>query len=150
MLVYRISKKQHADLSGIGGKFTPGRWNFKGTLIVYTASSKSLAILEKLAHVRDFDLLPADLVILTIQIETLALHEVRQEELTKGWRTEERITRILGKSFFDNKKSLLYKVPSAIVPSEANYLIDPEHPEIVNCKIIEMEDFEFDKRLFKG
>src|SRR3954470_8827955 len=51
MLVYRISKRSFAgDLNGIGARLYGGRWNSVGISMLYTASSRSLAILEILVH----------------------------------------------------------------------------------------------------
>ncbi|MCI0493899.1 RES family NAD+ phosphorylase, partial [candidate division KSB1 bacterium] len=39
------------DLTGTGARQYGGRWNHKGTGIIYTSESRSLAILEYLVHV---------------------------------------------------------------------------------------------------
>ncbi|MBD0321414.1 MAG: RES family NAD+ phosphorylase, partial [Gemmatimonadetes bacterium] len=38
-------------------------------------------------------------------------------------------------------------VPSAIVPEESNYLINPLHPDSSKIKIKEVRPFQFDERL---
>ena len=38
------------DLSGKGAEITGGRWNDKGTPLVYTSTNRSLAALETIVH----------------------------------------------------------------------------------------------------
>ena len=56
---WRIVKSEHAAaaFSGHGAKIAGGRWNNPGTLMVYTAGSHSLAILEILVHLQSQNLL---------------------------------------------------------------------------------------------
>ena len=51
MKVYRIAQRNFIeDLSGEGARLFGGRWNHKGTSLLYTAESRSLAALEILVH----------------------------------------------------------------------------------------------------
>ena len=45
------------------------------------------------------------------------------------------------------KRLLPCKVPSAIVPQESNYLINPDHDDFSNIRLVETRDFNFDKRI---
>jgi RES domain-containing protein len=47
----------------------------------------------------------------------------------------------------ENNKSLLLQVPSAIVPKEYNFLLNPLHPQFNAVKVVDMEPFTFDLRL---
>ena len=67
MIVYSLAEKKHAgDISGTGAAIFGGRWNRKGSPVLYTGESKEIALLEYLVH------LPAmivpDLEMVTIQI----------------------------------------------------------------------------------
>jgi len=44
---------------------------------------------------------------------------------------------------------LVLKVPSAVVQEEYNYLVNPNHRDFHKVKIIAVEPFTFDERLFK-
>ncbi len=51
MELYRITQEIYAgDLSGNGAKLFGGRWNSEGLPALYAASTRSLALLETLAH----------------------------------------------------------------------------------------------------
>jgi RES domain-containing protein len=41
----------------------------------------------------------------------------------------------------------MLRVPSAIVPEESNYLLNPGHPDFLSLKIGEPQDFTIDSRL---
>jgi RES domain-containing protein len=38
-------------------------------------------------------------------------------------------------------------MPSAVVPREANYLVNPEHPEAERIRVAGEAPFQFDERL---
>ena len=50
---------------------------------------------------------------------------------------------------FNLKKQdhLLLQLPSAIVPNEFNYLLNPLHKDISKVKILNKQAFDFDERL---
>ena len=51
MEIYRIAQQLYAeDISGNGAKLYGGRWNSEGLTALYTSFSRSLALLETLAH----------------------------------------------------------------------------------------------------
>jgi RES domain-containing protein len=41
------------------------------------------------------------------------------------------------------------KVPSAVVPGEYNFLLNPNHKYFQKVKILNIESFTFDERLFR-
>ena len=85
MIVYRIAKKEYIeDLSGNGAKRSGGRWNPKGTPVLYCASTSPLAILEKLVSI-DMDLLPDDLYTSALEIPKSKILKISEEELPKNW-----------------------------------------------------------------
>jgi len=42
---------------------------------------------------------------------------------------------------------LIIKIPSAIIPDEFNYLLNPRHPDCIDFQILEVKDFIYDVRL---
>lgn len=150
MFLYRLTKKDHVALDGVGGLFLAGRWNDKGIRVVYMSASRSLTILESLVHLSDPSLLPPDMATITIQIpDDIPIEILEERKLTKGWKNNLLETRHIGSKFLKNNQHLLLKVPSAIVSGEYNYLYNPAHPNAAICSIFSIEPFTFDPRLTK-
>ncbi|NQU81520.1 MAG: RES family NAD+ phosphorylase [Bacteroidetes bacterium] len=86
MKIYRIVNKTHANLDGLGGIYGSGRWNEKGYRVVYASESISLAAWEKLIHLTDYQDLPTDLVVITINLpDNIEIKEVPGKVLVPGW-----------------------------------------------------------------
>jgi RES domain-containing protein len=150
MLVYRIARSNHiADLSGEGARLHGGRWNHRGTAVIYTSASRSLATVELLVHL-SFSFLPTDLKMATIEIpDEPAPEEVEVAALPPNWRGFPAPPELadLGTSWARSGRSLLLRVPSAVVEHEYNILINPAHPDIARVALAAMEDFRLDRRL---
>jgi len=153
MFVYRICKVNFSkDLSGTGAGLFGGRWNPKGIQLVYTASSISLATLEYLVH--NFHLMQSqDLCLTKIQItKPRSIEEISTGNLPSDWNEKSYLpvsSQQIGLDFFTSKKHYILKVPSAIVPGEFNYLLNPFHPYHSSTEIKEQVfPFSIDKRLF--
>ncbi len=85
MLVYRIAKKDVVkDLTGTGAKLYGGRWNHRGTAVVYTSETRALATVEFLVHV-SLSNAPSGLMIATIEIpDSIAPEDVPRGSLAQG------------------------------------------------------------------
>lgn len=152
MIIFRLSKEKYRnDLSGIGAEKYGGRWNNKGTRMVYTAESRALAHLEVAVHVA-LKSLPKNYYLTSIEVPNGHIVEYDQKRLKgKDWRANPPIeyTQVEGDTFVKGNKGLVLKVPSAIVQGDYNYLINPQHKEFGKIKIIESEPFSFEERLFR-
>jgi RES domain-containing protein len=149
--IYRIVKTKWQDsaFDGEGARRFGGRWNSKGNQCIYVAGSESLAILEILVH------LESDAILKTYTLikSTIAQSQImRLEKLPPNWRLNPAPseTALIGDQWLKSQQSLALKIPSAIVPREFNYLINPNHPEM-NALMNNMEAFELsvDPRLLK-
>lgn len=152
MIVYRITKKEHAALDGMDGLYGPGRWHKKGNLVIYTSEYASLAAWEKIVHVTSFENLPENLLLVKIEIpDRIEVQSVPESVLVKGWDSFPFILETLdfGTSFLRKNEHLALKVPSVVIPDEYNIILNPLHPDIQDCKVISTLPFEFDKRISK-
>ena len=151
MRVFRISRKPFAryPLDGRGGLFASGRWHPPRRLVVYTSSSLALASLEILVHC-DVDLVPTDLVAIEISVpDELKVKTVPTAKFPRNWRTYPAPHGLqkLGDAWLDSVSSCVLCVPSAVIPSESNFLLNPKHEDMGKIKVVRKFDFRFDPRV---
>ncbi len=151
MILYRFAQPKYATrelaFNGKGGLRYAGRWNNAGVLIVYTATTPSLALLEIFVHSRQ--LLTKSLSLFAADvpddlIETLS-------PVPKDWnlRPPSATSRDAGTKWLQSNRSVGLLVPSAIVPQEANCLLNPAHPDFSLEWVAGPFDFPLDSRLQK-
>jgi RES domain-containing protein len=148
MLLYRLTKCVYAnDLSGAGARLYGGRWNSEGRAMVYLASSRSLAVLEALVHLPPTNV-PDEFCMVAIEAPD-DFAAINEKLLPKNWQDHPDLDMLkqLGNAFLFEKKSLLLKVPSAIVNEEYNYLLNPLQAGASKLKVKNIQPFNFDNRL---
>ena len=104
MFIYRITQKKYAHPDGMGGLLVSGRWHKKGYRIAYFSESRALAILEFLVHIKDFETVPADTVLLTLKIPDSSIRQINQNNLPESWRENHKITQMAGTQFLEDQK----------------------------------------------
>ena len=149
MILHRITTKAYAnDLSGTGAMLYGGRWNRRGIRMLYTSESLSLAALEIIANVNSSQL-GENLYCIEIDF-TEGLEVTLTKELPEGWNafpyTSGSVA--LGTDCFKNG-ALCLKVPSAIIPTEYNYLLNPLHEDFHKIKVVDVRPLILDQRLVK-
>lgn len=152
MRAHRLVKARHADspLDGEGSRRAGGRWNLPGLPLAYCASTLSLAVLELLVHL-DPVAMPTDLVAIEIEIpEALPVERWLPGQLPAGWREEggKSALQALGGAWLKAASCGLVLVPSVVVPSETNVLINPRHPDAAGLLVVGKTPFTLDPRLF--
>jgi RES domain-containing protein len=149
MIVYRLSKgKYYRDLSGKGAEIYGGRWNSKGTALLYTSESRALTFAEISMHI-PLGIVPKDYFLITIQIpDATDIHELAEADMPADWRSNPHSdsTQKIGDEFATQLKHLVLRVPSAVVLGDFNYLINPSHPMMSEVAIAHVDPFEFDSR----
>lgn len=151
MRVWRICGERYAaeTLTGRGGLFTPGRWHTAGHPVVYASASLALAALEVLVHV-DRDVVPTALVQVEIDVPgELPVVSIDAGFLPKGWRRYPAppALRRLGDEWLAGRKAAVLQVPSAVIPSENNFLLNPQHPDLAGITVVTVARFAYDSRL---
>ncbi|MDD5374354.1 RES family NAD+ phosphorylase [Acidithiobacillus sp.] len=129
--VWRMVTGRFAEtaFNGDGARRYGGRWNRKGVPVVYTAGSQSLAMLEML--VQDDPLRAHYVVIPAILPDHLKMETISVDQLPDGWRSPQPsgTLREIGMRWVEERLSAVLAVPSAVIPAERNYLLNPMHPE---------------------
>jgi len=147
---YRITKRKWMAnaFDGEAAKRYPGRWNLRGHPLIYTAASRSLAMLEILVHYEEYELLNEHFVCIPLRIPRECILEP-DHPLPDDWRADPPplSTRTLGTGWLQGLASLALRVPSSVIPAEANYLVNPLHSDIGRVEIGEPEALDIDPRL---
>lgn len=153
MRVWRLCRKKHAAFDGEGARLAGGRWNRRGTAVVYTSATLSLALLEYFVNLGAADDAPTDLVSVAADIpDGVAITSVAIAALPRGWRrypAPEALAE-LGARWVEQRGAAVLSVPSAVVPGERNYLINPAHPDFRRITVGRPEPFPLDARMWKS
>ena len=151
MRVYRLTLSRYADaaFSGEGTRLVGSRWTPAGRPVVHTSATASVAVLETLVHTA-VNSMPSQRVIAVDVPDTLPVDTVDTADLPDDWRRTPPppVLRDIGRAWLDADRTPILRAPSAIVPLEFNYLLNPRHPDFGRLRIHEPEPFKIDKRLF--
>jgi RES domain-containing protein len=149
MIVYRIGRTKYSrDLTGEGARLNGGRWNHKLTPCLYTSASRSLAVLEYTVNV-NIDDIPRALSMTTIEIPDKDILKVSVADLPGDWRASPApaSTRDFGNKLLRDCEHPIIQIPSAVIPDEYNYLLNPLHGDKAQFSIIDIHDFIYDVRI---
>ena len=115
--------------------------------MLYCGGTASLCALEVLAHSA---MLPTDMIVVQARIpNSLSIQTVEESDLPPNWSSPipSRKTQDLGTDWIESGATAVLSVPSGIVPSERNYLLNPAHPDFARIRFFPPRPFTFDRRL---
>ena len=139
------------DLSGKGAQLSGGRWNRKGTPLLYTSSSIALACLETIVHLGGMHPLPLNRYLVEIDIpdEVWAARTQFDTPSHVGWDAlpAGRVSLDWGTRWAKSGAQLLAEVPSIVVPEESNMLLNPTHPLAASLVARKIRRWTYDGRL---
>lgn len=151
LTVWRLVTARFSDtaFSGDGARLYGGRWNLKGVPVIYTSATQSLAMLEML--VQDEPLRARYVMIPATLPKGMKVERIVPEQLPTDWRSlaARQQLQALGSDWARRRSSAVLAVPSAVIPSETNYLLNPLHPSFAKLEIGKPEDFVTDLRLIR-
>ena len=150
---YRIFNSVHSAAwnDGEGAFRFGGRWNSKGTRLLYTSASLALSTLEILVHLDDDELL-SDYSYASLSFEdrlVKPLEEVAELPAEWGQYPIPDITRQIGDVWVRSNVSAILRVPSVVIPKEFNYLINLDHAAARRIKYGAVESFVLDRRFIE-
>jgi RES domain-containing protein len=147
---WRIVKARHSAsaFDGKGARLYGGRWNNPGVAIVYTSESQALAALELLANLEGA-LLLASYVVIPVEFDDSLVAALDERSLPADWGTHPApaSARAIGDAWIAAASSAVLRVPSTIVPSEHNFLLNPAHAQFRRLTIGKPRPFAFDPRI---
>jgi RES domain-containing protein len=119
--------------------------------MVYSSGSLSLAALELFVHV-DIDTVPGELVAIQADIpDSLTIEIVKIESLPRDWRRypAPEALKDIGTAWASKAATAILSVPSAVIPEERNYLLNPAHRDFKRIRVRKPAAFRFDPRMWK-
>ena len=147
---WRIVSSEFAGdaFSGKGASLYPGRWNESGSAVVYTAQSAALGALEILVHI-DSEQSLGDYMLFACTFPEEFVESPKS--LPKNWKADPPPPELreLGFDWLRKAEHAVLKVPSVIVDTEYNYLLNPAHPEFQKIEIAAPLPFNLDMRLLR-
>ncbi|MDR7051494.1 RES domain-containing protein [Duganella sp. 3397] len=138
------------DLSGTGARLTGGRWNSRGTPVVYCAVNIALATIETVQYLKVGGL-PYNRYLVRIDIADDVWNACTVlAPLPGGWDAIPAglSARAAGDAWIASGASALLRVPSVMVPDEDNILINPQHPDAAAITATTLKRWLYDPRLF--
>lgn len=148
--IVKLKKPPRKAFDGEGARIYGGRWNSKGTPVVYTSGSQSLAALEMLVHLDNADLMDR-YVFFEVTIEESLIRELVEADLPGDWRSDPPPANLpkMGDAWVASGVSVALCVPSAIISAERNFLLNPKHPDFEKVGLGKAVPFRYDTRLVK-
>lgn len=150
--IYRLTKATYQDtaFSGVGALRSAGRWHPVGMPIVYASDTPAGALFEVMVHTEAAALLSHAYVLFAIDLERdRHLLVLEPEGWPDDWRalTWPASTQQIGRRWFQDQDSAILQVPSAVVPQQHTYLVNPPHPHVQELRIEGPMPFDIDPRL---
>jgi len=147
MLVWRLCRQRYASLDGRGAAKVGGRWNPVGTPLVYMSASDALAVLEVRVHLPRY--IPETYIFVTAEVPEHLIHRLEEHvDLPEDWRQDMNWTQAAGLRFVTEQWSAALSVPSRVVPSGRNILMNPHHPDFGKIEAGPPRPFAWDERLW--
>jgi RES domain-containing protein len=151
MQVWRLFPGRFRDsaFSGVGGLYAARRWNHLGTEMMYTSTSRALAVLEFFVNLQPNEA-PDILLMAEATVPDASVEVIKLDALPRNWRgLDNERCRDLGSEWARSLRSVALKVPSVVVDGDWNVLLNPKHPNFTKVKIGAAKPFRFDERMFR-
>jgi len=155
LTIWRLEKERYLEeaFRGKGSLQTSGRWHHKGTQVAYASEHPGIAVLEKLTWLGSYEVARnSSYLLVPLELDPNEhLERIEESELPEDWDTfpHRDETRDIGTRWFNEERSPVLAVPSAVLPLAENYLVNPFHPDFHDLKRREPEPFSWDARLFQ-
>jgi RES domain-containing protein len=149
MILYRLGPSEWIDVwDGMGSAKSGARWNSIKVPAIYCGSSQALSVLEVRVHSGE---IPNDYAMATFELpDPVSIYTPSLGALPTDWRKvpPNTTTQKFGDAFIAAGTHLLMRVPSVVVPEEWNYVMNPAHPDMAGRKLLRIQGFTFDERLY--
>lgn len=149
---WRVVKSKHAThaFDSEGSRLHGSRWNSAGVKVVHVSETLSLAILEILVHLQNSAPLP-HYVVFSVEFDASLLERVEMSALPADWRASPPPSALqqTGDLWVRRGPSAVLEVPSALIPHERNFLLNPSHADFKRVVISAQMPLDVDVRVFR-
>lgn len=143
--LYRLGTSLHPVWDGAGAALVGGRWNPPGVPVIYAAGTLSLAMLERLVQRRNL----RDTLLVEAEVPEHLAFEDLMAAPPAGWQAlGSPEAAAAGAAWARAGRTALLRVPSVLVPREANWVVNPRHPDAALIRASPPERLEWDGRFF--
>lgn len=138
-----------AAFTGEGTRRYGARWNSPGRPVVYLSEHRSLAALEVMVQRRSVRELAQRFLLSEATWDEDLVERLPLDALPVDWRSQPpaHATVGLGDAWLRAGRSAVLAVPSALIPEELNYLLNPVHRDFARITLAKPNPFTFDPRL---
>ncbi len=124
------------------------RWTSPGRRVIYAAETYAGALLEILVHASGS--VPRSQRHIEIQIPAgLAIEEITVDDVPRWNSPSFESARAFGDRWYDERRTPVLIVPSAVTLVERNVLINQEHPDFVRIRASRPSPVRWDARLWR-
>jgi len=145
---FRLRKAKHQIYDTKSAELFCGRWNSKGTAVLYVSESRALSVLELLVHLTAE--VPNKYVLGSAEFTQEFVETIDESSLGPSWKAmlsaEQSITRTIGDEWVRRQSSAVLSLPSVIV-GERNFVLNPAHKDYASIVFSTPQPFELDTRL---
>lgn len=138
------------DLLGEGSRLYGGRFNRKGIAVIYSSDSLALAAMEILVHIQSTSLL-GKYVFRQLTFDESLIETLSPVHLPHSWRDEPPAVSVqqIGDLWVREKRSAVLRVPTALLPVGANFILNPAHADFGKVGFDPPESLTFSSRLIQ-
>ena len=149
MELFRLCREKHSHSLNASG--VANRWNKENEFVIYAGSSRSLSTLEMLVHRNSIKILDSyKMLVISVEDKKNTIVSLSLNDLPSNWKKLEAYSdlQFIGSDWYQNKKSLLLKIPSAVIDQEFNFIINTLHSDFrKNVELLYKENYCWDDRL---
>lgn len=89
--------------------------------------------------------------VFTVDFDESLVEQIDRSTLPSDWRSSPPPSAVqqIGDKWVHSASSAVLEVPSALIPHERNYLLNPSHPTFARVVVSDRMPFDVDPRVFK-
>ena len=147
--LYRICRNIYDPKDSTGASRTQGRWHILNQQVLYFSSSLALCVLELRANGVSFETIRNEYHYTMIKIDPdkFLFEKVSKSFYNKNWVLNRQLTQDYGNKWYKNRKSLILKVQSAVLPIESNFILNTTHSDFSKLKFSKPGVIPLDSRV---